>query len=202
VSDGISGKLALMLRKDGRSASARRPIIPRVLKTMLVAPLILLVSFHLLHFISDNIHREGQGLIGDYHQGTDFSRFLFRRVDDRIFFDSKGFPGGVPQDDFSVRWTGQVFAPSEGTYTFALWSDDGVRLWIDEKPVIDDWRVHDETLNKSKVPLSKGWHPLRLDYFQSKSERAIRFYWAPPGELVGPVAPRYLRPGPAPGDNG
>lgn len=181
---------------------ARSPLRPRIIKALLVAPLFLLIAFHLIFHISGSIHREGQGLIGQYHQGTDFTKLLFRRIDDRIDFDSRSFPKDAPRDDFSVRWTGQVLAPSEGTYTFALWSDDGVRLWIDDRLLIDDWRVHDKTLNKNKVQLSKGWHPLRLDYFQSKSEKSIRFFWAPPGEIVAPVAPRHLRPGPAPGDNG
>ena len=61
---------------------------------------------------------------------------------DRIAFDSKGkSPApGVPAEEFSIRWTGTVSAPKAGKYTLIVNSDDGVRVFLDGKKVIDAFR--------------------------------------------------------------
>jgi hypothetical protein len=51
----------------------------------------------------------------------------------------------MPVDGFSVRWRGWVTAPISGTYTFAMTTDDGVRLWIDGQQLIDEWIVQGPT---------------------------------------------------------
>ena len=50
-------------------------------------------------------------------------------------------PSGLPHDHYSVRWDGFVEAREGGPYTFITSGDDGVRLWIDDRQVIDDWGV-------------------------------------------------------------
>src|SRR5687768_4387689 len=57
-------------------------------------------------------------------------------------------PEGVGADRFSARWTGALTPPAAGTYTFATETDDGVRVWIDDVLVIDDWRGHFVTRNE------------------------------------------------------
>lgn len=75
-------------------------------------------------------------------------------------------PGqGVPADAFSVRWTGSVRLPRDGKYTFYMVSDDGIRLWLDDQLVIDNWSSHSETENQGQIELWGGRpHPIRLEY--------------------------------------
>ena len=54
---------------------------------------------------------------------------------------------------FSVRWTGQVEAPSTGTYTFYTVSNDGVRLWVNGQQIINNWS--DPLLPKRTAELSR-----------------------------------------------
>jgi MSHA biogenesis protein MshQ len=64
---------------------------------------------------------------------------------------------GYNADNFSARWTGKVKAPITGSITFSTVSDDGVRLWIDNNLIIDNWTVHGDTTNTaSPVTLTGG----------------------------------------------
>lgn len=93
---------------------------------------------------------------------------------------------------FSVRWTGELdTSPAgkrkkEAEYTFRLWADDGCRLRIGNKSVIDDWRPcseEDETsLRTGKITLQPGKHRIEVEYFQGQSLKKkdrdpIKLYW-------------------------
>ena len=92
---------------------------------------------------------------------------------------------------FSVRWKGQIEVPGkdETDVTFEIWADDGCRLVIDDKVVINDWRDMPEDATDAKrsgtVRLSAGKHKIVVDYFQGESLRKndhdpIKLYWALP----------------------
>ncbi len=86
-------------------------------------------------------------------------------------------PGpGVPADNFSVRWTrNQHF--SAGLYRFRVLVDDGARLWIDDKLVIDRWRTGPPTAYTADVTLTRGEHHLRLEYFEHIYDAQVRLTW-------------------------
>ena len=88
---------------------------------------------------------------------------------------------GVGKDRFSARYTGMVTVPVTGTYTFAIDSDDGVRLWIDDALVIDDWRGHFPERHTATVDLAAGEVPIRVDYFELDLGAQLRLAWTPPG---------------------
>lgn len=73
---------------------------------------------------------DGTGLTGQYYDNMDFTALKVTRTDPTVNFDwGAGSPvAGVGADTFTVRWTGQVQPPANGTYTFTTASDDGVRL--------------------------------------------------------------------------
>ena len=60
---------------------------------------------------------------------------------------------GLPEDHWSARWTGALVAPASGTYTIAVETDDGVRVWVGGDRVIDDWHGHYVTRNEAEVEL-------------------------------------------------
>ena len=88
----------------------------------------------------------------------------------------------LPRDHFSIRWTGFIQAPKTGDYTLATASDDGVRLWIDDKPVIDDWNVHPLATDTAIVHFAANTHhKVRLEYYQNLFDAVMRLTWRAPG---------------------
>src|SRR5581483_6819876 len=67
-----------------------------------------------------------------------------RRVDRQINYEQTAdtFPGTDMADHFYARWTGRIKIPRDGKYTFFTESDDGSRLWIDGKVVVDNGGLH------------------------------------------------------------
>lgn len=72
---------------------------------------------------------------------------------------------------FGAVATGNVTLPS-GSYELVLTSDDGVRLWIDGKLVIEDWSIHGP--KDDRVPISGGARALRIEYFQNTGAAALQ----------------------------
>lgn len=70
---------------------------------------------------------------------------------------------GVPQEKFAVLATSRVLLP-RGTYTLRTISDDAIRVWVDGKLVIDDWKNHDSAIDTAIV--HGGAHDLRVEYYQ------------------------------------
>ena len=91
--------------------------------------------------------------------------------------------------DYSIRWTGRFTPPRSGTVTFGLAADDGMRLYVDDRLVIDDWREDAERSHTAKVVVTKG-KPVRLrvEYFQAQGPASIRFGVTLPGEGDGDLA--------------
>lgn len=72
----------------------------------------------------------------------------------------------IPVDHFSARWTKQQqFAA--GSYTFTLKSDDGLRFWIDEELLIDDWTDHSMKTYTPTITLTEGIHMLKIEYYEN-----------------------------------
>jgi beta-glucosidase len=99
------------------------------------------------------------------------------------------YTDGGPVDHFSVRWTGYFIPREEDDYKFYTSADDGVRLYLDDAPVIDDWRQHGETLDTYSAHLegSKA-HKIRLEYFESTGTATARFGIAAATQPLGESA--------------
>ncbi|MEP7284955.1 MAG: PA14 domain-containing protein [Chloroflexota bacterium] len=99
------------------------------------------------------------------------------------YFWGTGSPAsGIGNDNFSARWTATL-PFSSATYRFTLAGDDGVRLFIDNASVINQWKTQTLTAYSIDVPLSAGLHTLRVEYFDSIDQAAVRFDYA---VAVGP----------------
>jgi hypothetical protein len=83
----------------------------------------------------------GNGLLGEYFDNIDFSDPVLSRTDATVNFNwGAGSPDpNIEVDSFSVRWTGQILAPTTGTYQFFTTTDDGVRLFINGQQVINSF---------------------------------------------------------------
>ena len=97
-------------------------------------------------------------------------------------WDTNAPAPGVARTNFSVRWTGTLMAPVSGRYTLSLTADDGSRLVLDGKTLIDHWFEGAGTTQTVEVTLEAGHaYPLRVDYFQAAGQAYVRLNWTVPG---------------------
>ena len=80
-------------------------------------------------------------------------------------------------DELSVIWTGKLKVPFEDNYTFYTTSDDGVRLWIDEKLIINNWTDHPATEDRGSVNLTTGNYDIKLEFYENRGWAAIKLLW-------------------------
>lgn len=124
----------------------------------------------------------GSGLLGSYYQGTSLSGTpLLTRVDPVIDFNwAGGSPGsGIPNDGFSVRWTGEIEARSTETYTFYISHDDGARVWIGDTLVVDNWTDHAALEDKGAIDLVIGKkYPIKVEFFENSGDASCQLSWS------------------------
>jgi len=77
-------------------------------------------------------------------------------------------PKNVREDYYGLEFNGYVKILEEGSYTFYLTSDDGSRLFINEKLIIDNDGTHGMEEKKNSVALAKGYHTIKIIYFEKK----------------------------------
>ncbi|MGB7539364.1 MAG: PA14 domain-containing protein [Anaerolineales bacterium] len=123
-----------------------------------------------------------RGLRADYFDNITLSGTpAWTRVDPAISFDwTASVPApGVPAENFSVRWTGRILPQYSETYTFYTYSDDGVRLWVDDQLLIDNWNSHEAEWNTATIALQAGtYYSIRLEYYQLSLAGVIQFLWS------------------------
>ena len=92
------------------------------------------------------------------------------RTDQHVHFDwgEGSFAPNQPVDHFSVRWTGYFVPKESGSYTFFSSADDGVRLFLGDDNVIDDWQPHAQTVDSYARNLEAGQaYKVRFEYFEA-----------------------------------
>ncbi|MDX1932287.1 MAG: PA14 domain-containing protein [Capsulimonadales bacterium] len=110
------------------------------------------------------------------------------RDDDAYFYPEKTYAKTSGGGNFAIRWTARPTAPATGAYRFVTTSDDGVRLTIKGKRVIDNWTDHGGTENEATVELKQGeTAEIELDYYQGGGAGVIKLEWVAPGGQREPV---------------
>jgi Ca2+-binding RTX toxin-like protein len=127
------------------------------------------------------------GLDATYFDNANFTGTQLSRTDATVDFNwGSGSPDpSIGSDTFSARWSGQVEAPASGTYTFTTTSDDGVRLFVDGRPVpvIDNWTDHAPTDNTGTIALEAGKrYDIQLHYYENGGGAVARLQWSYPGQ--------------------
>ena len=122
-----------------------------------------------------------QGLRGEYFDNQTFSgKPRLIRIDGQVHFTwAMGSPDSlIPREHFSVRWTGTLMPKTSGTYRFGASTDDGVRLWLDGKLLIDSWFDRGATLDAVTVKLEAGrGYDLRIDYYENDGWSYASLVW-------------------------
>ncbi|MGV3616766.1 MAG: PA14 domain-containing protein [Fimbriimonas sp.] len=127
----------------------------------------------------------GTGLRGQYFNNKTLTAPIALTRTEAVDFSLwAGSPGTVVNaDNFSVRWEGEVEAPTTGSYTFATTSDDGVRLWVNNVQVINNWTDHAATTNTSgAIALTAGQkYAIKMEFYEATGNATARLLWTPPG---------------------
>jgi len=122
-----------------------------------------------------------QGLSGEYFNNTDLSgEPVLKRFDKRVNFNWIGEKPCKELEDvfYSVRWQGEINVEKDGEYEFFLRGDDGFRLYLDDKLIIDDWNNNGTRTKSYKLKMNK-WetHGIRIEFFQASGGSEIYFGW-------------------------
>ncbi len=108
------------------------------------------------------------GLRGRYYGGENFDTLLAERVDTTVNFDwgnnQPPLPG-VPSAPFTARWEGFVTPSYSETYTFSVEHDDGVKLWVNDVLIIDQWVAGPGTHTGAIALTAATAYTIKLEYF-------------------------------------
>ncbi|CAM3981063.1 PA14 domain-containing protein [Mesobacillus zeae] len=74
----------------------------------------------------------------------------------------------IPSDGFSARFTKKINIADAGYYVIKADADDGVRVYVDDRLVMDSWNYQSPTMRKSGIQLSAGTHTVRVEYNENK----------------------------------
>lgn len=108
---------------------------------------------------------------------------------------------GVPEDFFAARFETCMVIEEDLEIAFQLVSDDGSRLLVDGKIVLDNWGVHAKRSAGASVRLAAGTHHLRVDYFDAQARAFLDLLASLRGELPTSIPARLLHlPGDDPDD--
>ncbi|WP_163998939.1 PA14 domain-containing protein [Pyxidicoccus caerfyrddinensis] len=125
-----------------------------------------------------------------YNSYPDFNRL--QRIDPVVDFEwGLGSPtNAIAPDTFSARWTGEVVAPATGSYVFQVVADDGIRLWVNNQLLVDQWIPQVPTAYTATISLTAGQHyPIRMEFFDQGNISVARLLWTPPGATTAVVIP-------------
>ena len=98
-------------------------------------------------------------------------------------------------DNFAVRFRGKIAIETPGTYTFALNSDDGSKLYINQNLIVDNDGLHPPRYVQGSLKLAAGMHHIEIQYFQGLPYQiALQWFYQPPNgeEQIVPPEMIYL----------
>ena len=123
----------------------------------------------------------GDGLSANYFNGMNFETWRYTTKDATLNMDwGTGTPNSaVNIDQFSARWTGQVQPKYSGEYTFYINSDNGRRVWVNGKLIVDKW-VDDWNIEYAgKIILTaQQKYDIKVEYFENNGGANVKLLWS------------------------
>ncbi len=176
-----------VLDKDSTPAEHRRRGRLKLIATLLPLPVVVVGAIAYLIDIwpetpmatAPPADRCG-GITGHYFKGEAFNDEVTSRVDRGIRLSaSKSVAKNLPADHFSVRWEGYLFFEEDGRYSICAECDDGCRVHLNDRAIIDDWNVHPANTTCKTVHARKGWYPILVEYFEQGGKSKMRLLRGP-----------------------
>lgn len=151
----------------------------------------------------------GHGFVGQlYYNGSTLRRIPdFKRMKPVYTFATanldvpkrnfmNGFPTPQEQnvfENFAIQFRAKLAINKPGVYEFMLTSDDGSRLYINGKLVVDNDGVHATISRRSHIRLNAGFHPIEIHYFQGPRHAiALQLHYKPPNGTRSIVPPSVI----------
>jgi tartrate-resistant acid phosphatase type 5 len=129
------------------------------------------------------------GLNAVYFNNSDFTGSTVSRNDKSVAFTWKGAApaSGISGTTFSVRWNGLLKPYTSETYTFIAKNNDGIRLWVDGKLLIDSWKSQATATRTATIALKANrLYDLRVEHFaDSGGSSTMQLQWDTPTRTAG-----------------
>ena len=139
----------------------------------------------------------GHGLVGkvyisdtpiqrlpNFKRMTPVYTFTTAKLDVSARHYTAGFPTPQKQEvleNFAIHFRGKLAVDTPGVYMFEMLSDDGSKLYINGKLVVDNDGTHGPSSRRSSVRLNAGFHPVEIQYFQGpRFQIALQWFYQPP----------------------
>lgn len=121
------------------------------------------------------------GFVAYVYQGENFEHYIGSFTESTIdhYWGNGGPEGFTVTDHFSVRWVSREDGIwfEGGQYRFRVVPDDGVRLYVDGRRVINEWHKNDSIPYETTIYLSQGYHQVCLEYYEWKYISRISLTW-------------------------
>ena len=180
--ENFLGKTYKFLKTQLRTPKERM-IKKRVMKTFLVSGTFIISLIVLFFLVKLGINTFGpkHGLLVHYYNNIDLREpAVVERIDKKINFNwGPMSPHSEINENFSARWEGRIKIDKNDDYTFIIVTDEGTRLFIDDKIVLDTWSLEERLLEHSgDIRLRKGFHKIRLEYYFNQRHADIKLQWS------------------------
>ncbi|MRX64913.1 glycoside hydrolase family 3 protein [Maribacter luteus] len=131
-----------------------------------------------------NDFNDEPGLFAEYFDDKFLEGTPKTRVDKEVNFD----PVNQPPDPYtsyrhkSIRWTGHITPNASGAYKIGVNSDDGIRLWLNNELVVDEWHNRGATTDQVPIYMEAGKkYAIKLEYFDNGGDAICQLLWEVPG---------------------
>ncbi|MRT93200.1 glycoside hydrolase family 3 protein [Ancylomarina sp. 16SWW S1-10-2] len=131
-----------------------------------------------------NDKNDEKGLFAEYYDDKFLTGTPRTRTDKVVNFD----PVNQPPDSYSnyrhksMRWTGYIAPNISGAYKIGVNSDDGVRLWLNDELVVDEWHNRGKTTDQVDIEMEAGKkYSIKLEYFDNGGDAICQLLWKVPG---------------------
>lgn len=133
-------------------------------------------------------NRKGEpgSLTTEFYNGIHFDTLVTTDEREKIDFDwndGVSRPRGVNQYHYSIRFSGKIAPKESGIYTFLTTSNDGIRVIIDGKKVIENWTDHGATVDIGEIELQANkQYSIQVEYYQTLGQAIVKLAWITPGD--------------------
>jgi len=122
-------------------------------------------------------------LKAEYYNGTDFEKYVGEQIVSKIDFYWHQYAPleGVDPYSCSVRYTGQLKSPRSGSVSFTAQVDDGIRVWLNDTLLINNWRLNDHGFSEGDLYMEANTkYDLKIEYFNALNEAELKLLWKLP----------------------
>ncbi|CAG7658647.1 hypothetical protein PAECIP111802_07110 [Paenibacillus allorhizosphaerae] len=140
---------------------------------------------------------QGSGLRAEYFNSDDFSDRKIIRLDDQVNFNWGGHSPDPALDKsaFTIRWSGKIQPKYSEKYTLYTEAHGGVRLWVGQQLLIDNWDGHGMVKDSTVISFTAGQlYDIKLEYKDNQGAAKITLLWSSPSQLKEVIPKSQLYP--------